>query len=342
MKKTLLTILIILVPFLLGASTLLPSARVSVARAGRLVDVFANPASLPFRSASEGSFLVSLAYSDESDGSLYSSGEPLPFFQSTESSLTLSFGGRNAMFTLAVGHDLEDRTWSAQEGLFYDMYFRMHFQLDLAYSFGPFSFGARFKGGSSLTRSDRPVSSPLDYVTNLYFSQFYENAGSEYFQFGLGLMWYDDWFTIGLYSDRVMGTNDGQVVFSLDSITDTLSLGIRGYLPRFTDEGELRLLRPSLSLQFGDMTGQRSYILVGAQMTFQLLPQTNVSLEASWISYRNARESYLHQTDADTVYTLEFEFGSWAIEADLMIPLGVYKGSPDRPLSFVLALRYSP
>ena len=77
----------------------------SVARAGRYVDSFSNPAALPFRSSGDGAFMLATGYGDEADHALYD--DRLGFFQDSESSLTLSFGGRNAMFTLGVGYGLD-------------------------------------------------------------------------------------------------------------------------------------------------------------------------------------------------------------------------------------------
>ena len=48
------------------------------------------------------------------------------------------------MMTGALGFDLEDRQLDGGQ-LSYDFLFRMHFQLDVAFNFGPFSAGARIE-----------------------------------------------------------------------------------------------------------------------------------------------------------------------------------------------------
>lgn len=324
----------------LCAAIHLPSRSMSVARAGRIEDVFSNPAALPFRSSADGSFLVGLCYADEADPEIYRNDEKLSFFQSSEIDLSLSFGGRHAMFSLAVGYDLDDRK---AEPLTYDMYFKMHFQLDLGYAAGPFSAGARLQGGSSLVRTDRRVESAWDYAANFFFSQFYENSGSEYFQLGLGAMWHDDWFTVGLYSDRVVAAEGGNISFSLDSITDSLSLGLTLNFPRFTSEGELYLLRPSLVLQAGNLTSSSdSYLLAELDFCFQLLPDTNLTVSTGIISFRNAREDYFDSLRTDQSFSLELELGQWSLDFDYTLPVEYYKGDSSRPMSFTIALRFNP
>lgn len=340
MKKILPAIVMFIICLQLQAAPLTVTDSLSVAQAGDFADTFTNPAALPFRSSRNGNFMLSLTYGDEIHSGQYS--EKLGFFQTSADAVTLSFGGRNAMFSVALGHDLDDRRLSDSGVLTYDMYFRMHFQLDLAYAFGPFSLAVRFQGGSSLVRSDRRVDSVIDFATNMLFSQFYENPGSEYFQLGAGLMWYDDWFTAGLYSDRVMSTSNGSVVFDFADLTDSLSLGLSFYLPRFTDEGELRLVKPVLTLQSGNMTGAESYMLYSFALVLQLLPDTDVRLEAGLISRRNADISWLDVLGRELLLSLDLVLGSWTLESGFRIPTSWLGGDAGRPMSFSLALRFSP
>lgn len=337
-KTVLLLIAIVMVCTPLSSSVRMPGQQGFVARAGRYVDSFSNPAALPFRSPSDGAFMLASGYSDDADSSLYD--RNLGFFQNSESSLTLSFGGRNAMFTLGLGYGL-DRL--QEEPLSYDMLFRMHFQLDLAYGFGPFSFGARLQGGNSMIRSDRPVESLFDFATNMFFSQFYDNPGSEYFQVGAGMMWYDeDYFTIGVYLDRLLYTQDGEVRFTPSSLCDSLSFGFSLYMPRFTQEGELRLIRPTLMVQAGNITsGSDSYLMGGVGICFQLLPDTNLSLEVVFRSYRNARENYMRTIRNDQLMSLGIEFGRWFIGFEFNLPMEYYGGDDSRPCSFTVSMRFN-
>lgn len=317
----------------------MPSSGMSVARAGRYVDSFSNPAALPFRSSGDGAFMLATGYGDEADHALYD--DRLGFFQDSESSLTLSFGGRNAMFTLGVGYGLD----RLQEQVpVYDMLFRMYFQMDLAYGFGPFSFAARLQGGNSMIRSGRSVDSMLDFATNMFFSQFYENPGSEYFQVGAGLMWYDeDHFTIGVYLDSLLYTQDGEVMFTPSRLTDSLSVGLSVYLPRYTRDGELRLFRPTLLLQAGDITSSTdSYLMGGLNICLQLLPDTNLSFEIALVSYRNARENYMKAIRNDQLMSLGIEFGRWFIGFEYTLPMEYYKGDDSRPSSFTVSMRFNP
>ena len=317
----------------------MPSSGMSVARAGRYVDSFSNPAALPFRSSGDGAFMLATGYGDEADHALYD--DRLGFFQDSESSLTLSFGGRNAMFTLGVGYGLD----RLQEQVpVYDMLFRMYFQMDLAYGFGPFSFAARLQGGNSMIRSGRSVDSMLDFATNMFFSQFYENPGSEYFQVGAGLMWYDeDYFTLGLYIDNFVGTYGGETTFSWSDMADSLSVGASVYLPRFDRAGDLNLVRPFLTLQFGDVASSASYILASFELRFQLLPRYDVSLTASLLSFRDANVSYMRSTRNLTLFSLEFLLDNWTISASAEIPFSYYTGQGGQD-SFALSigLRYKP
>ena len=283
--------------------------------------------------------MLATGYGDEADHALYD--DRLGFFQDSESSLTLSFGGRNAMFTLGVGYGLD----RLQEQVpVYDMLFRMHFQMDLAYGFGPFSFAARLQGGNSMIRSGRSVDSMLDFATNMFFSQFYENPGSEYFQVGAGLMWYDeDHFTIGVYLDRLLYTQDGEVMFTPSRLTDSLSVGLSVYLPRYTRDGELRLVRPTLLLQAGDITSSTdSYLMGGLNICLQLLPDTNLSFEIALVSYRNARENYMKAIRNDQLMSLGIEFGRWFIGFEYTLPMEYYKGDDSRPSSFTVSMRFNP
>lgn len=352
MKKLLSSLIVFLMAIvILSASVIMPDSvnyigasyrdsLQSVAQAGRYVNSFANPAALPFTSENDGSFLLSVNYNDAIDSRLYKNDEKLPFFNTGESSLTLSFGGQNAMFTAAIGYDLENRQQEGGE-LTYDMLFRMHFQLDLAYAFGPFSFGGRVQGGSSLVRNDRPVESVIDFATNMLFSQFFENPGSEYFQLGMGLMWHDECFTAGIYTDRVISTGDGSVRFSLDDLTDSLSLGLSFYMPRFNSRGELILLRPAVFFQAGNITSHESYLMAGLDLCFQLLPDVNLSFVTKFVSWRDARVDYMKSTGNLSVYELEVEFGRWALAMNFSIPFEVYSGDDSRPVSFTLSMRFN-
>ena len=339
----LLLILIPLSAYAVSTPVDLPLRSISVARAGTMEDGLANPAALPFRGQGDGSFLLALGYKDDVSPSMITGGEKLSFLNTAQTTLSLSFGGTNAMMTGALGFDLEDRQLDGGQ-LSYDFLFRMHFQLDVAFNFGPFSAGARLKGGSSLIRSHRQVDDLFELGANMFLSEYSLNPDSEYFQMGLGMMWYDeDYFTLGVYIDNFVGTYGGETTFSWGDMADSLSVGASVYLPRFDRAGDLNLVRPFLTLQFGDVASSASYILASFELRFQLLPRYDVLLTASLLSFRDANVSYMRSTRNLTLFSLEFLLDNWTISASAEIPFSYYTGNSGQD-SFALSigLRYKP
>ena len=345
MKKTVLLLALAFLSCTLGAVSPLPLPRrsLSVASAGLAEDALANPAALPFRASSEGSFLLSVAYADDTSPSLLASAAPLGFLNSPHSAVSLSFGGSNAMLTGAIGFDLENRKESGGT-LSYDFLFSMHFQLDLGFNIGPFSAGARLKGGSSLIRAERAVDGLLELGANMFLSEYSQNPGSEYFQMGLGLMWHDeDWFTVGLYCDDFVGTHGGRTSLSLDNMLSSLSAGVSVYLPRFDEDGDLKLLRPSFTLQFGDIMSTESYILATALVSFQLLPQYTVSVSTSVLSLRDATAGWLHAYENLSIWSLELILDKWAFQISAQLPFSYFTGGTmEKPFRLDMALRFKP
>ena len=169
-------------------------------------------------------------------------------------------------------------------------------------------------------------------------------ATNSYFQMGLGMMWYDeDYFTLGLYIDNFVGTYGGETTFSWGDMADSLSVGASVYLPRFDRAGDLNLVRPFLTLQFGDVASSASYILASFELRFQLLPRYDVSLTASLLSFRDANVSYMRSTRNLTLFSLEFLLDNWTISASAEIPFSYYTGNSGQD-SFALSigLRYKP
>ena len=236
---------------------------------------------------------------------------------------------------------------------------RRRWFVDAAYSYGSFNthkshvnFGQTFSSGftyeinafQNYSDNDYYVDAPVfDFATNMFFSQFYDNPGSEYFQVGAGMMWYDeDYFTIGVYLDRLLYTQDGEVRFTPSTLCDSLSFGFSLYMPRFTQEGELRLIRPTLMVQAGNITSSSdSYLMGGVGICFQLLPDTNLSFEVVFRSYRNARENYMRTIRNDQLMSLGIEFGRWFIGFEFNLPMEYYGGDDSRPCSFTVSMRFN-
>lgn len=311
------------------------------AMAGRFVNVFANPAALTFSKESDGTFLMSVNYYDEQYPALYERGEKLSFFNTADSSVTVSFGGRNVQLTAALGFDLENRQYNGSM-LTFDMLYKMHFQLDAAYSIGPVSGGVRLKGGSSLIRDEKKIDSAGDIFSNFFFSEFESMNDSEYFSIGAGLMWHEDYFTLGLYIDKILSTEAGELNIGWKQISDTMSIGVSAYLPRFNSRGDLHVIRPYLMLQAGDITSRSSYVFFGAELCLQLLPDVNLCFGTGITNYRNAEAGYSHITKRIHDYSIELEISSFAVSLKTSVPVAYYTGDTSQPVSFTLSMRYNP
>lgn len=313
------------------------------AMAGRYVDSFANPAALPFIKESDGSLMLSLNYSDDQNLFLYEKNEKLSFFNTSDSSLTLSFGGRNVQLTAALGFDLENRNYDEKNGnLTFDMLYKMHFQLDAAYNIGPVSGGVRLQGGSALVRDERRIDSTWDIFTNFFFSEFENKSGSEYFSIGAGLMWHEEYFTLGLYVDKLISTSGGEVNVGWKQIGDTMNIGLSVYMPRFNSRGDLHVVRPYLMLQAGDVSSDHCYTFIGGELCFQLLPDVNLSIGTSLTSYRNAEVSFSSVTNRVHDYSLELEISSFAVSFKAAVPVEYYSGDTSEAMSFTVSMRYNP
>lgn len=307
---------------------------------GRYVDIFSNPAALPLRASDGRDFLIGTRFRDDYYRQPFDEGSPSRFLQSPVSDVILSFSGRSMAFTAVFENNL-DRSGYPSSEISADLFSTTHFQLDMGYSLWRFSAGFRISGGNLLVRTDKEIKNLFDYVQNSFFTKFDNYEGGEYFKLGIGFMYADDYFSAGFYADRVLFLNEsGAASSGMDEFLSSLSLGLRAVAPRYTSEGELMLVRPSLSIAFGNIMSSRSRFTVSGTLTFQLLPDSDLDIAFGYSDTRDTgSEAYFSPGMRYTIFSLGFTLSGYSVEISSSIPLSVYSGQGDDAISMDFVFR---
>lgn len=307
---------------------------------GSYEDIFSNPASLPLRTQDGRDFLISTRFRDDYESQPFAEDSSFKLLQSPVSDIMLSFSGRSMAFSAVFENSL-DRSGADLFDTTSDLFSTTHFQLDMGYSLWRFSAGFRISGGNMLARMDKQISNLFDYIQNSFFTKFDNYDGGEYFKLGVGFLYADDYFSAGFYSDRVLYLNTvGAASSSLDEFLASLSIGFKAVAPRYTSEGELMLIRPSLSIAFGNIMSSESRVTVSGGLTFQLLPDSDLDILFGYSDLRNVEtDGYFSPSMRSTIFSLGFTLAGYSLEISSRIPLSVYRGETSDAVSMDFAFR---
>ena len=246
---------------------------------GTFYDVFANPAALPCIETETGNLSLSLLFSDDWDGSAMK-GEAMPLLQQQDWDIRASFIAKNISLSAFFGTEFA----RSSADPIYDIYSTLKIQVDVAYAFPHISFGARVSGGNRMIRSERTVDSFGDIFANAWFSPFKRDAGSEFFDLGVGALFYYSVFSAGVYIGELMTLSDdgGDIYMGWDAIGRSTTVSAAITAPRFLASDDLRFFRPRASFTISDFSGGGSTIVWAAEMKFQFLPDADLSFALSY------------------------------------------------------------
>lgn len=246
---------------------------------GSFYDVFSNPAALPCMETETGNLSLSLMLSDDWDAGAIA-GERMPLLQQQDWDIRASFIARNIALSAFFGTEFA-RTGADPV---YDIYSTLRIQVDVAYAFPHISFGARVTGGNRMIRSERTVDSFTDIFANAWFSPFKRDAGSEFFDLGIGALVYYSVFSAGVYIGELMTLSEdgGDIYMGWDAIGRSTTLSAAITAPRFLASDDLRFFRPRASFSITDLSGHGSTVVWAVEARLQFLPDADLSFAISY------------------------------------------------------------
>ncbi len=289
MKRFVLTLMLLLLSLGLAAFSITDenpedSPLSSVAYSGRFSDVFSNPAALRLMETDPGPFALSLSFSDALRASLFGS-DPMPLLQNQKWNMQASFIARYVALTAFFGAEFERR--EADEP-YYDIHSSLRIEVDMAYSVPHLSIGMRVSGGNKMIRRDKLVDSFSSIFANAWFSPFERESGSESFDVGIGAIAYWGPFSGGFYIGRLLTLLNDDIYIGLDTISESMSVSVAVGAGRFTDSGDLRFFRPRMALTMSGLADDETRsVEAEAEITFQLLPSSSVTLAASYLEQQH-------------------------------------------------------
>lgn len=327
MKRKVLILLVLLLPYLLMADISSNGLFAdNPAAAGEYENIFTNPAAVPFKDESD-AFYLSFTYSDVID---------YKKVLDVSNDLILSFAGNHMAFTAGISTQLQHEDSST------DLYSSTAFRVDFGYEMWNIGVGARVSGGTRLVRRNVSVSTPFDYLVNAYLCSYETDysTGAQYFNLGIGIMYKNEIFSIGMYGDKVLYMNTaGSVAMDWNEFISSLSGGTTLTMDRFDRHGDLRIFIPQLSLSFTGLISSSSTLNAAAGLRIQMLPSMNITLTASVTGVRDVTGSgfFSPVNNAYSVYGIEVEAGFFALTTSCQIPFDLYRGNTATytvPISF--------
>ena len=261
----------------------------SYAYSGRFYDMFANPAALPMVEVPPGIFALSVSATDNWDASQLGKSR-MSFIQDQQWKVDATFISKYVALTATFGSEF-DR--SSPESTQYDIYSSLRIELDAAYAFPHFSIGARVTGGNQMVRRDKTIDHITDVFVNAWFSPFDRDAGSEFFDLGVGAILEFSPFSAGVYVGKLLTLKYGNLYLGWDTLAESTSVSVALEGGRYTKDGDLMLVRPraSVSLQF----------LPGADLT---IAASYLEFRHEWFSFNteNGYVSFMIRGGADGFY----------------------------------------
>ena len=267
----------------------------SVSYSGRFSDVFSNPAALPLIETETGPFAFSLSGADSLDSSLFGS-DPMPLLQNQKWNMQASFIARYVALTAFFGTEFERLR---PDDLQYDIHSSLHIEVDMAYAVPHLSMGLRVSGGNKMIRQNRTIDSFPLILANAWFSPFKRDAGSEFFDLGVGAILEFSPFSAGVYVGKLLTLRNSNIYLGWDTLAEstTISMALEG--GRFTKAGDLMLVRPRASFSLtGLIDASTRKIEAEGDITFQFLPDADFTIA---ISYLELHHDWFH-FNADNGY----------------------------------------
>lgn len=282
------------------------SSLYNAAYSGRHSDSLINPAFLS-RIENPDAFYFTFLMSESWDTDVMKRKEDMYALQNYTSEMQFSFVGDNLAVTAFFTTWFADRQLT-DSGLSFDIYNRIGLQIDYSASFDFFSLGLRLKGGGEMRRRDRNITGVINAIEHAYFGSFDNVDGSEYFGLGASVAFDFDFLTFSYFVDDIISYRGNDLYFGWQEILDSSVFSISLRYPKFTNRGDLNLIRPRVAYSIQGNIFDRATVTFNAELEMQLLPTLYLHLGAG---YREYDHNFLDFDSSNGVLMLGF-----AMEAD--------------------------
>ena len=134
-----------------------------------------------------------------------------------------------------------------------------------------------------MVRSEKTIGNIPGMFSNAWFSPFKRDAGSEFFDLGVGALFTYDIFSAGVYIAELMTlSEEGEIYMGWDAIGRSTTLSVAITASRFLKSDDLRFLRPRASFSITGLSGS-SVIEGEVELKLQFLPDADLSFALSYL-----------------------------------------------------------
>lgn len=278
----------------------------------RFFDSLINPAALS-RVESDNIFYFTTIISEDWDIKEIKSGGPLSYLQNLNTEMIVSFVGNNLSLSAVANTYFGSR--NVEDGkLSMNVYNTFGIDLNWSYGFPYVSLGMRIKGGNTLIRRNKSISSIFNAIENAYFSQFENTSGMEYFSIGASVSVEVGFFESAIMFDDIVSLKDSDLYFGWDSFLDSMVLSFSLRYPEFTKRGNLNFCRPRIGFAVKGNPIGKMEITANAELQFQMLPDFDFNVA---FGYKEIDHD-LFDFDASNglmMFALELQGASYSIRA---------------------------
>ncbi|MBR1919769.1 MAG: hypothetical protein IJ831_09120 [Spirochaetales bacterium] len=287
------------------------SAWSDVSSYGGIEDIATNPASIAKRERRAAGFMVGLDYRDSFEDGIFSDVDSFSYANEPANNIFATFVGGNLSFTANMGIYLDDKYTSSDGSTYYDFNNTTTFSFDMAWEYDQFSLGASISGGNLATRLNRKVERPFDLVGNALFAEYEPESGMENFQLGVGGLYTEGPYSVGILFSRLLYLEDDELTSSDSEVLDNLSFGASMIFSKYTDYGDLRLVRPRLFVEFGDVGSESATLTLGLTSNLQFLPKNEMSITFAYVRLSDGGSNYFDSYETYHLLELTYLLGSF-------------------------------
>lgn len=303
--KTLLSILL-----LLAISSNLLFAWSDVSSSGSIEAIEKNPAAIAKRERSKNKdFIVKLDYSDSYEQYPLEDVDNFSYVNIPKTSLSLGFVGGNLAFFAEIGIYLDNKNKDTDGHTYYDFNNTTNFRFATSWEYNKLAFGATISGGNLSQRLNKQVDNGFDIVGNALFGDYEIHSGMENLQFGVGSLFVDGPYSVGLNIDKLLYMEDEEFKTDWDEMMKSLTLGASFIFNKYTSYGDLRLFRPRVFFEVANVTSSSCETSFGFTTTFQFLPNKELDATVAYVSISNGAKNLFDGYDSFALFELTYLSG---------------------------------
>ncbi len=296
----------------------------SVAYYSSVQDSYVNPASLPLIEDAV-TFDVGVYVYDNLNGDVFRL-ESLGYVQNQIQETRLSFLSKYISLSAFIGTSFTDRHFeSGGIDPVFDIYSNIDISIDAGYAFPYFSMGVNIRGGNSMVRDSKTISTLAGVFQNAWLSSFDEAYNSERFGFGAGLLFYTNNFSFGAYVENILNLKNGMINASWDVIASSSSASIAVNGNKFNKKGDLNLVYPraSYTLKGFHTKSVVDEVSLKFDLKFQFLPKASLSIGFGY-SQPNHKLLYYDFKSGEAQLFLKGEWENFNIVFGLSADIGTW------------------